>query len=79
MSWIARGVAAIFDGDKGAVLSVILVVLLIVGVILLVLNLSMKPRGPPAPKWEAVQDDEPQPAPVAPAKAATAKGARRKA
>ncbi len=69
--------AAIFDGGKGAAFLVILVVLLVVGTVVLVLNLSLsgRPRAPaskpapatapPAKKWEAVADDEEGPVPEA--------------
>lgn len=75
MTWHSAGLMAVFDGDKGAVFTVLLVGLLIAGVILLVVNLSMRPR---APAWEAIPDDEPEAAEPEPQPAA-ARAPRRRA
>jgi hypothetical protein len=70
--WTPSGLLAIFDGDRGAFFTVIVVALLVGGVVVLVLNLSARPRAPPAPKWEPVPDD----APAAAAPARTVQPAR---
>ena len=70
MRWLSRNLLdTVFDGDKGEAFSVILVGLLIAGAIVLVVNLTARPRKPQAPKpaWEPVPDDEEPP--VAPAAA----------
>lgn len=68
MDWIAQGLLAIFDGDRGAFFTVLLIALLIGGVVLLIVNLSARPAVPPPPAWEAVADDTPdEPAPEIPA------------
>lgn len=79
MGLIWDGLAAIFDGDKGAVLSAVLIVLLIIGVILLILNLTVKPAPPAPPQWEAVPDDTPSIGSTAHEKPAPKQAARRKA
>lgn len=57
--------AALFDGDKGAFFSVVLIGLLVAGAAVLIINLAARSRPPPAPKWEAVPDEE-DPTPVPP-------------
>jgi hypothetical protein len=55
--WTSAGLLAIFDGDRGAVFTVIVVALLVAGVVVLIVNLSARPRAPAPPAWEAVADD----------------------
>ena len=57
MHWTTAGLLAIFDGDRGAFFLVLLIALLVGGVVLLVINLSVRPRAPPEPKWEPVAED----------------------
>lgn len=72
MHWTTAGLLAIFDGDRGAFFLVLLIALLVGGVVLLVVNLSARPRAPPQPKWEPVAEDAPEPEPVKPAARAAA-------
>ncbi|MEK6975949.1 MAG: hypothetical protein AABY18_06365 [Candidatus Thermoplasmatota archaeon] len=58
MHWTTGGLLAIFDSDRGAFFMVVLVALLVGGIVLLVVNLSARPKPPAPPKWEAVADDE---------------------
>ena len=58
--------AAVFDGDQGTFFFIVLIALLIAGTVMLVVNLGQRNRpppavpAPPAPKWEAVPDEEPE-------------------
>ena len=59
MHWTTSGLLAVFDGDRGAFFTVLLIALMIGGAVLLVVNLSARPKAPPPPVWEPVPDDEP--------------------
>jgi len=59
MHWTTAGLLAVFDGDRGAFFTVLLVALMVGGTVLLIVNLSSRPKAPPPPVWEPVADDEP--------------------
>jgi hypothetical protein len=62
---ISGGLAdVVFDGAKGGVFSILLIGLVVIGAILLIVNLTARPRAKAEPqqKWEAVPDDAAQPA-----------------
>lgn len=63
MHWATGNLAAIFDGGKGEFFGVVLIGLIIAGAIVLIVNLSARPRPAAPPKWEHVPDDAPTTAP----------------